>query len=211
MKKAIALVCILIFILPFAPAAENERTDENTNDDKDKPEVVHIDPYIRGEEPPSWAKNLRRSEIVTLGSLPFTALGVTLAYSLYRYGANDFNPAYIPNPFPLSSAEAKLSTTEQVGIIGTAAALSVAVGLTDFIVLQVKAARQKKNVQKIREEQSSFIRIAEDENAEQPQSTQAVQNDSDVRQNTTAVHIQQDDENRDKEHAVTGGANGGSE
>lgn len=147
MKKAVAGLCAAVFMFTFVFASENE--------------ALQIEGYEKGKELPSWAKDLRRAEIVTLGSLPFTTLGVTLAYSLYRYGANDFNPAYIPNPFPLSSTEARLSTDEQIGIIVTAAGLSLAVGITDFIVMQVKHSRQKKALEKIREEQGTVIRIRE--------------------------------------------------
>ena len=147
MKKAVAGLCAAVFMFTFVFASENE--------------ALQIEGYEKGKELPSWAKDLRRAEIVTLGSLPFTTLGTTLAYSLYRYGANDFNPAYIPNPFPLSSTEARLSTDEQIGIIVTAAGLSLAVGITDFIVMQVKHSRQKKALEKIREEQGTVIRIQE--------------------------------------------------
>ena len=147
MKKVIAVLYAAIFMFTFVFASENE--------------AVQIEGYEKGKELPSWVKDLRRAEIVTLGSLPFTTLGATLAYSLYRYGANDFKPAYIPNPFPLSSTEAKLSTDEQIGIIATAAGISLAVGITDFIVMQVKQSRKKKALEKIREEQGTVIRIRE--------------------------------------------------
>ena len=147
MKKAVAILCAAVFMFTFVFASENE--------------ALQIEGYEKGKELPSWVKDLRRAEIVTLGSLPFTTLGATLAYSLYRYGANDFKPAYIPNPFPLSSTEAKLSTDEQIGIIATAAGISLAVGITDFIVMQVKHSRKKKALEKIREEQGTVIRIQE--------------------------------------------------
>ena len=147
MKKVIAGLCAAVFMFTFVFASENE--------------AVQIEGYEKGKELPSWVKDLRRAEIVTLGSLPFTTLGATLAYSLYRYGANDFKPAYIPNPFPLSSTEAKLSTDEQIGIIATAAGISLAVGITDFIVMQVKQSRKKKALEKIREEQGTVISIRE--------------------------------------------------
>ncbi|WP_428768939.1 hypothetical protein V1L52_09025 [Treponema sp. HNW] len=153
MKKTAAILCIAVFMFSPVFASENE--------------ALQIEGYEKGKELPSWAKDLRRAEIVTLGSLPFTTLGTTLVYSLYRYGANDFKPAYIPNPFPLSSAEAKLSTNEQIGIIATAAGISLAVGLTDFIVMQVKQSRKKKALEKIREEQGTVIRIREAVNENQ--------------------------------------------
>ena len=54
-----------------------------------------------------------------------------------------------------------MSTDEQIGIIATAAGISLAVGITDFIVMQVKQSRKKKALEKIREEQGTVIRIRE--------------------------------------------------
>lgn len=165
MKKTAAILCIAVFMFSPVFTSENKIL-------KAENEALQIEGYEKGKELPSWAKDLRRAEIVTLGSLPFTTLGATLVYSLYRYGANDFKPAYIPNPFPLSSTEAKLSTEEQIGIIATAAGISLAVGITDFIVMQVKHSRKKKALEKIREEQGTVIRIREAVNENQNGSTE---------------------------------------
>lgn len=172
MKKVIAFLYTAFFMFTSVFAEESN--------------ALYIEPYEKGKELPSWAKDLRRAEIVTLGSLPFTTLGTTLVYSLYRYGANDFKPAYIPNPFPLSSTEAKLSTDEQIGIIATAAGISLAVGLTDFIVMQVKHSRKKKALEKIREEQGTVIRIREGvpQNAENTPGPES-KTDSDKSRNET--------------------------
>ncbi|MGI5172316.1 hypothetical protein H0R92_01760 [Treponema sp. OMZ 840] len=165
MKKLAAFLCMLIFISSFAFSAENA--------------AFRIDSYEKGKPLPSWLKDVRRAEIITFGSLPFTTLGVTLVYSLYRYGANDFNPAYIPNPFPLSSSEAKLNKNEQIGIFTTAAVLSIAIGLTDFIVIRVKDHNKKKLEQMYAEDRSG-IRVEEavPENIKEKDSAQDAQSDS---------------------------------
>ena len=72
---------------------------------------LNADPYDFSAAP-QWAKDLRRAEIITLGSVPFVTMGVTFSYSLYRYFAHGMNSAYIPNPFAQSSDAAHLSTSE---------------------------------------------------------------------------------------------------
>ena len=52
----------------------------------------------------------------------------------------------------------KLNTSEQIGIISAAAALSVAIGLTDFIVIKVNENR-KKNAERIDADREGLITV----------------------------------------------------
>ena len=80
MKKIISLLLIITFsTCLFA----------NTNS-------TSPEPYT-DDEFPDWANYLRRYEVITLGSLPFTTMGVTTIYTLYRYIDNDFDKKYIPH------------------------------------------------------------------------------------------------------------------
>ncbi len=99
--------------------------------------TVTIEPYTK-DEFPVWAKDLRRTEIVTLGSLPFVTLGVTMGYSFYRYFSHGMDTAYFPNPMAKSSSAANLNTDEQIGIIATSAAISLLIGLTDLTVQLIR-------------------------------------------------------------------------
>ncbi len=105
--------------------------------------TVTIEPYTK-DEFPGWLHDLRRGEIVSLGSLPFVTLGVTLGYSLYRYFSNDMNSDYIPNPFAKSSAAARLSTDEQLGILFTSLGLAAVVGMADFTISTVQRHQRQK-------------------------------------------------------------------
>lgn len=105
--------------------------------------TIQIEPYHEGEFP-DWLLDVRRAEIITLGSLPFTTLSVTLAYSIYRYADNDFDQDYFPNPLAKSSSAANLTSDEQIGIITVSAALSLATGIADFIISCVKRSESKK-------------------------------------------------------------------
>lgn len=113
---------------------------------------IQIEPYREGEFP-DWLQDVRRAEIVSLGSLPFTTLSATLVYSIYRYAANGFDKDYFPNPLAKSSASANLSKDEQIGIITVSAGLSVAAGIADYII---SAVRRSKN-DKLEEERDAGI------------------------------------------------------
>ena len=102
---------------------------------------VKIDEYREGKAQPSWLKNLRRSEIVTLGSLPFTTMSTTFAYSLFKGMRNNFADG-IPNP--LEKDKSGFSKEEQKGIFLTSLGISLIIGLTDYIVSSVKDKQTEK-------------------------------------------------------------------
>lgn len=167
MKNVKKICAVLFFVCYFTEAVFCQQVPLSRSQE------LHIEGYKEGEQLPSWAKDLRRAEIITLGSLPFTTLNATLIYSLYRYGSHDFDNAYIPNPFPGSSQEAKLNTDEQIGILTAAAAASVVIGLADFIVLKVKQNKLKKQLKQSEREKNDAIEIEIVENAENTENTAA--------------------------------------
>lgn len=97
------------------------------------------------EEFPNWAHQIRRTEIITLGSLPFTTLGVSTVYGLFRYITNSFNPEYIPNPLAKSSSAANLDEDEQKNIVIAAVSVSLIVGIVDLVITLLKNAKEKRN------------------------------------------------------------------
>jgi hypothetical protein len=125
MKKFIALLLLISFSsLLFANSTSPEPYGEN--------------------EFPDWANYLRRYEVITLGSLPFTTMGVTTIYTLYRYIDNDFDKKYIPNPFALTSSAANLDSDEQKFILLTAIGTSIVAGTVDLIIHVIKKEKAKK-------------------------------------------------------------------
>lgn len=127
-RKAVAILILLVFVPVTIFAVEP---------------TIQIEPYHEGEFP-DWLQDVRRAEIVTLGSLPFTTLSTTLVYMFYRYGANGFSQDYFPNPLAKSSESANLTKKEQIGIISVSAGLSLAAGITDFIISRIKRSEQQK-------------------------------------------------------------------
>lgn len=105
--------------------------------------TITIEPYTK-DEFPGWLQDLRRAEIVSLGSLPFVTLGVTLSYSLYRYFSHGMDSNYFPNPFAKSSSAARLTTDEQLGILFTSLGVAAAVGITDFTISSIQRHQRKK-------------------------------------------------------------------
>ncbi len=114
-------------------------------------EVIYIEPYTENHTP-DWAYDTQRFAIITFGSIPFTMLATTLTYSMYRYCANGFDSNYIPNPFPTSSEASKLTKNEQIGVLATGASLGLVIGITDLIVNKVKENKERKELQKEKEE-----------------------------------------------------------
>ena len=125
MKKFIALLLLISFSsLLFANSTSPEPYGEN--------------------EFPDWANYLRRYEVITLGSLPFTTMTVTTIYTLYRYIDNDFDKNYIPNPLALTSSAANLDSDEQKMILMTAIGTSILAGTVDLIIHVIKKEKAKK-------------------------------------------------------------------
>ena len=116
--------------------------------------TVKIEGYKEGEKNPSWLKNLRRAEIVSLGSLPFTTLSVSLGYSLFKGFGNGFSNG-IPNP--LAKDKNGFSTDEQLGIFFTSLGISLLIGVTDYIVSSVKDKKTEKKLNQVKEEQNQSV------------------------------------------------------
>lgn len=138
-------------------------------------------PYSE-DEFPQWSKDLRRAEIVTLGSLPFVTIGATAGYSSFLYFSGKRDK--FPNPFDKNNG---FSTGEIIGVVGTSLGISLAVGLTDYIISYVqrqkaeqrralKEASDRENVRPITpEEAAELLRKNQDsppadsgENGEEP-------------------------------------------
>lgn len=93
---------------------------------------------------PVWAENIRRTEIITFGSMPFVTIGVTLIYSFYNFASHDFNGAYFINPF---TKDTSMTKDEQIGIIVAASCVSLGIGLTNLAINLIRDSINKKKSQ----------------------------------------------------------------
>lgn len=115
MKRFICFLFIFLFSSTLIP--QKGFCEESTD-----PE-----PYDK-EEFPQWALDLRRFEIVSLGSIPFAMIGVTMAYGAIEMNRGNMNS--LPNPLSPSS----LSEHEQLKVVGMTVCAGLVIGLVDYTV-----------------------------------------------------------------------------
>jgi len=108
-------------------------------------------PY-KPDEFPEWTVDLRRAEIVTIGSFPlsfiFTAIVYDLSLLAYDYSLYDSENASSILPQYGSHRE----QIDIIRLLSIAAGVSVAVGLTDFIIQRVKKNKIEKEQQELDEQ-----------------------------------------------------------
>ena len=137
-KSIFAAIIIFLFIAVPNCFCQTNTTPEPYNDD----------------EFPQFMLDLRRFEIITLGSMPFITLNSSIVYNGYKFatGKTDtFNPL----------ATADYTQKEMENIIITSLCISAGIGVTDYIVNLVKRSRVKRKLRL----QDSNISIEEDPNA----------------------------------------------
>lgn len=126
----INLICVLIACLPVF-ADDTSTTAE---------------PYTQNEFP-QWAYDLRRTEIISFGSLPFVTLGVTLGMGTYKYVNGEISS--FPNPFNKSSST--YTTDEQIKIIKLSSTISIGLGITDLVINLIQRSNKERRLKKIQE------------------------------------------------------------
>ena len=151
-KKLIAsIICLSLFAnLPPVFAADTKSTT---------PEPYEEDEF------PSWLKDLRRAEIITLGAMPFITLNTSLCYSFGNYAFHNFDSDYFVNPFAQGSDTSSYTSGEQAGILLTSLGICLGIGITDFIVHSVKRSNQKKKMRTQKKGNINIESVADDPEA----------------------------------------------
>lgn len=121
------------------------------------------EPYEK-DEFPGILHDIRRAEIITLGSMPFITFSATLGYSFGKYASHNFDSSYFVNPFS-STDENSFSTDEQIGILLTSLGISAGIGLTDFIVHAIKRSNRQRRLKKQKNTEIQINPIMEDPSA----------------------------------------------
>jgi hypothetical protein len=144
-KKSIAVILIFLLLTPVYKAAAQSSssasqpsTPSNSNSSS--------------SNLPQWVKDMRRWDIITFGSFPFSMFTVAFITDLVRWqDANgmDFSDAgrrYAP--WPLKSAGAVEMTTEEYQrTLILAASLSAAVAFTDLIIVLIKRNKERRRIE----------------------------------------------------------------
>ena len=104
------------------------------------------EPY-EPDEFPEWAVDLRRAEIVSVGSFPLTYLFASLAFDIGRYidklsndpaNSQDYAPLFFGN-----SLKKTYTQDQQVGVVLGAVGTSIVVALVDFFLGLDEKQKQK--------------------------------------------------------------------
>jgi hypothetical protein len=78
------------------------------------------------EEFPMWTHDLRRFEVVSIGSFPITFFATSLAYDFSTYASHGWDPMY--------SMGTQRENRDIAIIMGTAAGLSLSIATIDMII-----------------------------------------------------------------------------
>jgi hypothetical protein len=90
------------------------------------------EPYDK-DEFPRWAQDLWRGEVIFFGAFPFAIFFTLEGYDVYKYAASGFSSSMTPWPIR-SSSDIKYSVEEQIWLIVVAAAVSLVVSVTDYLL-----------------------------------------------------------------------------
>lgn len=105
--------------------------------------IYSPEPYEE-EEFAQWMLDLRRAEIVLVGSLPLTLFFTDLGYQLIRFAAHNFEEGYAPmlagNPVGIP-----LEETEKLGVLIASLSISAVISIVDFIIGEVQEKNEKPN------------------------------------------------------------------
>ena len=177
-KKSIAVILIFLLLTPvYKTAAQSSSSASQPSTPSDS----------SSSNLPQWVKDMRRWDIITFGSFPFSMFTVVFITDLVRWqDANgmDFSDAgrrYAP--WPLKSAGAVEMTTEEYQrTLILAASLSAAVAFTDLIIVLIKRNKERRRIES-RPTGSATVNIIPyglpAETIEQPGETEKTDEDSD--------------------------------
>lgn len=132
MNKKIFCFLLFSFILISSSFSETDEDYENRLPEKYEEDEFH--PILR---------DLRRAEVILIGSYPLAVLVSMISLDLYDYAASGFDSALAP----FSGQGSARTVDDTKRILLTALCISAAVTITDFIIGKVKAkkANEKKH------------------------------------------------------------------
>ena len=117
MNRIIAVILFLIFFTAFIFPQSTDPIPE---------------PYAENEFP-QWLKDLRRAEIILIGSFPLTLLFSSLAYDIFRYSTNNFSNSYLPSLFGNTNV-IELTKEEKKTVLYLGISISGIITGLDFIL-----------------------------------------------------------------------------
>jgi len=123
---------ILIFLLISTVLLPAHSTDEYTDLIPEEYEDSEFHPALR---------DIRRAEVILVGSYPFAILFTKLYFDFYDYASSGFSRSESPSLFGGSENEAR--TSDETGkLLLSALFVSAAVAAADFFIGKIKAEKE---------------------------------------------------------------------
>ena len=136
---------ILLFAASLALFVPCPSFAATSSDDSEEAEPYDLSEF------PQWTKDLRRLEIVSLGSVPFVMFTVTTTFSSYLYFSGE-SEQFI-NPFSRSS----YSEGDQMKIFFLSLGTGAFIGLTDLTINIIKRRIERKKTMRIKAAEDQII------------------------------------------------------
>lgn len=92
------------------------------------------EPY-QDDEFPQWAKDLRRAEIIFIGTIPFSFFYSSFSYDFYRYASNGFDESLAPALLGNTTPPIR-TNDEKWQILKVSLTLSAVFTLVDYLLGQ---------------------------------------------------------------------------
>jgi len=132
----------ILFFLFFSPQFEALAQSQSTlAQDTQAPVIFDMTGF------PQWARDMRRFDIIAFGTFPFTMFAVTFVTDMFRWQNTNFNDLRYA-PWPIKSAGSVDMTGEEYQrTILIAAGLSVALALTDLIIVHIRRSNERRRIE----------------------------------------------------------------
>ena len=127
---------------------------------------------------PQWSKDLRRGEIVAIGSFPFTLFFSTFFYDAYRTSSHGWDMRYAPWPIN-PGGSVGMTQEEHLLTLGFAVGGSILVAVVDHLIVRFRRNKQERELSKLPDGTPLIIRRPiEEESAEEGQYTFEIENET---------------------------------
>jgi hypothetical protein len=137
--KLFVLFAILALLFPAHSLRASGKSQSGTRDGSQTGEK---------DEFPQWARDLRRADIITFGSFPFTFFLAGIIVDTYRASRHDWDTRYGPWPVNMGGAVSR-TTEEHLATISVAAGGAALVATADYIIQRVKREQAARNAARL--------------------------------------------------------------
>ena len=125
------IIWILLILLACEQVTAQSRQEPANRADGQEEEAPDYEPYSEDEFPP-WLREIRRAEVILIGSFPIAMLYASLSYEGARAIINAVKGVETPRAQGFGRGE--FTQEERKGVLLAGTLLSVAVAITDFIL-----------------------------------------------------------------------------